>query len=74
MLIRQSTRFQLLLLISFFCVSVINAEPDFFQNDINKLTIFKNAFDEMYQEMGEIQQSATRYETGHFSNVESDKI
>jgi len=60
MLIRQSTRFQLLLLISFFSVSVINAEPDFFQNDINKLTIFKNAFDEMYQEMGEIQQSATR--------------
>lgn len=74
MLIRQSTRFQLLLLISFFSVSVINAEPDFFQNDINKLTIFKNAFDEMYQEMGEIQQSATRHETGHFSNIESDQI
>ena len=50
------------------------ATNDPFEEDIRKLTIFQTAFDQMYMEMGELQQSATRYETGHFSNVESDKI
>ena len=45
-----------------------------FEDDIKKLSIFQVAFDKMYLEMGEIQTSATRHETGHFSNVESDKI
>ena len=45
-----------------------------FEDDIKKLSIFQAAFDQMYLEMGEIQTSATRHETGHFSNVESDKI
>ena len=45
-----------------------------FEDDIKKLSIFQAAFDQMYLEMGEIQTSATRHETGHFSNIESDKI
>ena len=45
-----------------------------FEDDIKKLSIFQAAFDQMYLEMGEIKTSATRHETGHFSNVESDKI
>ena len=45
-----------------------------FEDDIKKLSIFQAAFDQMYVEMGEIKTSATRHETGHFSNVESDKI
>ena len=64
--------FPLLFLIFF--VIPLNAADNSFEDDINKLSIFKNAFDEMYQEMGEIQQSATRHKTGHFSNVESDQI
>jgi len=50
------------------------AFQDSFEEDIKKLTIFQSAFDDMYSEMKEIQMSATRHETGYFSNVESDKI
>ena len=65
--------------LTFFSVFILfifplSGAPNTFEDDIKKLTIFKNAFDEMYQEMGQIQQSATRHQTGHFSNKESDQI
>ena len=63
-----------LVFFSIFCVFSLSAADNSFEDDIKKLTIFKNAFDEMYQEMGQLQQSATRHETSHFSNVESDQI
>ena len=66
----QLTFFSVFILFSFPLSSASNT----FEDDIKKLSIFQVAFDQMYLEMGEIQTSATRYETGHFSNVESDKI
>ena len=65
--------------LTFFSVFILFIFPlsgasNTFEDDIKKLSIFQVAFDQMYLEMGEIQTSATRYETGHFSNVESDKI
>ena len=65
--------------LTFFSVFILFISPlpgasNTFEDDIKKLSIFQAAFDQMYLEMGEIQTSATRYETGHFSNVESDKI
>jgi hypothetical protein len=65
--------------LTFFSVFILFIFPlsgasNTFEDDIKKLSIFQAAFDQMYLEMGEIQTSATRYETGHFSNVESDKI
>ena len=47
---------------------------DTFQKDIKKLSIFQDAFDEMYGEMEELKYNATRHKTGHFSNFENDKI
>ena len=52
----------------------INAETSSFKDDINKLSIFKNAFDKMYGEMKHLENSATRHETGYFSNIENDQI
>lgn len=63
---------QIILVLSF--AMPLLASHDLFHEDIKKLAIFQDAFEQMYVEMGEIQQSATRHETGHFSNVESDKI
>ena len=71
---KRFIRFLFPLVLLFIFIIPLNATDNSFEDDIKKLTIFKNAFDEMYQEMGQIQQSATRHETGHFSNVESDKI
>lgn len=71
---KRFIRFHFPLVLLFIFIIPLNATDNSFEDDIKKLTIFKNAFDEMYQEMGEIQTSATRHETGHFSNVESDKI
>ncbi len=62
------------IILAIFFVGPLLASNDPFAEDIRKLAIFQNAFDQMYAEMGELQQSATRHETGHFSNVESDKI
>ena len=70
----RSISLPLLVFFSIFCVFSLSAADNSFEDDIKKLTIFKNAFDEMYQEMGQLQQSATRHETSHFSNVESDQI
>jgi len=66
----QLTFFSVFILFSFPLSSASNT----FEDDIKKLSIFQAAFDQMYLEMGEIKTSATRHETGHFSNVESDKI
>jgi len=66
----QLTFFSVFILFSFPLSSASNT----FEDDIKKLSIFEAAFDQMYLEMGEIKTSATRHETGHFSNVESDKI
>ena len=66
----QLTFFSVFILFSF----PLSGASNTFEDDIKKLSIFQVAFDQMYLEMGEIQTSATRYETGHFSNVESDKI
>ena len=52
----------------------IKAETSSFKDDINKLSIFKNAFDKMYGEMKHLKNSATRHETGYFSNIENDQI
>ena len=52
----------------------IKAETSSFKDDINKLSIFKNAFDKMYGEMKHLNNSATRHETGYFSNIENDQI
>lgn len=52
----------------------IKAETSSFKDDINKLSIFKNAFDKMYGEMKHLENSATRHETGYFSNIENDQI
>ena len=65
--------------LTFLCVFILFIFPlsgasNTFEDDIKKLSIFQAAFDQMYLEMGEIKTSATRHETGHFSNVESDKI
>ena len=66
----QLTFFSVFILFSFPLSSASNT----FEDDIKKLSIFQAAFDQMYLEMGEIKTSATRHETGHFSNVESDKV
>ena len=66
----QHTFISVFILFSFPLSSASNT----FEDDIKKLSIFQEAFDQMYLEMGEIQTSVTRHETGHFSNVESDKI
>ena len=66
----QLTFFSVFILLSFPLSSASNT----FEDDIKKLSIFQAAFDQMYLEMGKIKTSATRHETGHFSNVESDKI
>ena len=71
---KRFIRFLFPLVLLFIFIIPLNATDNSFEDDIKKLTIFKNAFDEMYQEMGQIQQSATRHETGHFSNKESDQI
>ena len=73
----MNSRFSLQL--TFFSVFIffifpLSGASNTFEDDIKKLSIFQAAFDQMYLEMGEIQTSATRHETGHFSNVESDKI
>ena len=65
--------------LTFFSVFILFIFPlsgasNTFEDDIKKLSIFQAAFDQMYLEMGEIKTSATRHETGHFSNVESDKV
>ena len=65
--------------LTFFSVFILFIFPlsgasNTFEDDIKKLSIFQEAFDQMYLEMGEIQTSVTRHETGHYSNVESDKI
>ena len=73
-MVTQFKRLHFPLIFLFFCVVSLYSSDNSIDDDIKKLNIFKNAFDEMYLEMGEIQTSATRYETGHFSNVESDKI
>ena len=52
----------------------IKAETSSFKDDINKLSIFKNAFDKMYGEMKHLNNNATRHETGYFSNIENDQI
>ena len=57
-----------------FFIFPLSGVSNTFEDDIKKLSIFQAAFDQMYLEMGEIQTSATRYKTGHFSNIESDKI
>ncbi len=57
-----------------FFIFPLSGASNSFEDDIQKLSIFQAAFDQMYLEMGEIKTSATRHETGHFSNVESDKI
>jgi len=66
----QLTFFSVFILFSF----PLSGASNTFEDDIKKLSIFQTAFDQMYLEMGEIKTSATRHETGHFSNVESDKI
>ncbi len=71
---KRFIRFHFPLVLLFIFIIPLNATDNSFEDDIKKLTIFKNAFDEMYQEMGQIQQSATRHQTGHFSNKESDQI
>ena len=71
---KRFIRFHFPLVLLFIFIIPLNATDNSFEDDIKKLTIFKNAFDQMYLEMGKIQTSATRHETGHFSNVESDKI
>ena len=73
-MIKQFIRPRFHLVLLFIIIIPLGAADNSFKSDVKKLSIFKNAFDEMYQEMGEIQQSATRHETGHFSNIESDKI
>ena len=73
-MVTRTLKIPISLLFLIFLIIPLNAADNSFEDDINKLSIFKNAFDEMYQEMGEIQQSATRHKTGHFSNVESDQI
>jgi hypothetical protein len=73
-MMKRFIRFHFPLVLLFIFIIPLNATDNSFEDDIKKLTIFKNAFDEMYQEMGQIQQSATRHETGHFSNKESDQI
>ena len=57
-----------------FLIIPLSGASNTFEDDIKKLSIFQEAFDQMYLEMGEIKTSATRHKTGHFSNVESDKI
>ena len=71
---KRFIRFHFPLVLLFIFIIPLNATDNSFEDDIKKLTIFKNAFDEMYQEMGQIQQSAPRHQTGHFSNKESDQI
>ena len=66
----QITFFSLFILFIF----PLSGASNTFEDDIKKLSIFQEAFDQMYLEMGEIQTSVTRHETGHYSNVESDKI
>ena len=66
----QHTFISVFILFSFPLSSASNT----FEDDIKKLSIFQTAFDKMYLEMAEIQTSATRHETGHYSNIESDKI
>ncbi|MEC9050013.1 MAG: hypothetical protein VYD66_04370, partial [Candidatus Neomarinimicrobiota bacterium] len=66
----QLTFISVFILFSFPLSSASNT----FEDDIKKLSIFQTAFDKMYLEMAEIQTSATRHETGHYSNIESDKI
>ena len=73
-MVTQFKRLHFPLIFLFFCVVSLYGSDNSIDDDIKKLNIFKNAFDQMYLEMGEIQTSATRHETGHFSNVESDKI
>jgi len=71
---KRLIRFLFPLVLLFIFIIPLNATDNSFEDDIKKLLIFQAAFDQMYLEMGEIKTSATRHETGHFSNVESDKI
>jgi len=73
-MIKQFIRPRFHLVLLFIIIIPLGAADNSFKSDVKKLSIFKNAFDKMYQEMGEITQSATRHKTGHFSNVESDQI
>ena len=69
-----TTKFLVFILSCILFIYPIKAETSSFKDDINKLSIFKNAFDKMYGEMKHLNNSATRHETGYFSNIENDQI
>ena len=70
----MTTKFLVFILSCILFIYPIKAETSSFKDDINKLSIFKNAFDKMYGEMKHLENSATRHETGYFSNIENDQI
>ena len=73
-MISMTTKFLVFILSCILFIYPIKAETSSFKDDINKLSIFKNAFDKMYGEMKHLKNSATRHETGYFSNIENDQI
>ena len=73
-MISMTTKLLVFILSCILFIYPIKAETSSFKDDINKLSIFKNAFDKMYGEMKHLNNSATRHETGYFSNIENDQI
>ena len=73
-MISMTTKLLVFVLSCILFIYPIKAETSSFKDDINKLSIFKNAFDKMYGEMKHLKNSATRHETGYFSNIENDQI
>ena len=73
-MISMTTKLLVFVLSCILFIYPIKAETSSFKDDINKLSIFKNAFDKMYGEMKHLENSATRHETGYFSNIENDQI